>query len=35
MLQIGGLLAMVYVAFLAAWVWATRFRTRPPTAART
>lgn len=35
MLQIGALLGLVYVAFLAAWVWATRFRIRPPRSAGT
>jgi hypothetical protein len=35
MLQIGGLFGMVYLVFLAFWVWATRFRARPPRAART
>jgi hypothetical protein len=35
MLQIGGLFGMLYLAFLAVWLWATRFRTRPPRAART
>jgi hypothetical protein len=33
MLQIGGVLGLVYVAFLAVWFWATRFRMRPPRSA--
>jgi hypothetical protein len=28
MLQLGALLGIVYVLFLAVWVWATRFRPR-------
>ena len=35
MLQIGGVLGLVYLAFLAAWIWATRFRIRPPRSAAT
>lgn len=33
MLQLGGVFGLVYVAFLAVWFWATRFRMRPPTSA--
>jgi hypothetical protein len=28
MLQLGVVLGIVYVLFLAAWIWATRLRTR-------
>jgi hypothetical protein len=35
MLQIGALLGLVYLTFLAAWIWATRFRIRPPRSAGT
>jgi hypothetical protein len=35
MLQIGVVLGLVYLAFLAVWFWATRFRMRPPSSART
>jgi hypothetical protein len=35
MLQLGGILGLVYLAFLAVWIWATRFRIRPPRSART
>jgi hypothetical protein len=35
MLQIGALLGLVYLAFLAAWIWATRFRIGPPRSAAT
>jgi hypothetical protein len=35
MLQIGALLGLVYLAFLAAWIWATRFRIGPPRSAGT
>jgi hypothetical protein len=28
MLQIGAVLGLLYVVFLVAWVWATRFRPR-------
>jgi hypothetical protein len=35
MLQIGAVLGLVYLAFLAVWFWATRFRIRPPTSAST
>ncbi len=35
MLQIGALLGLIYVAFLAVWFWATRFRLRPPRSAST
>ena len=34
MLQIGQLLGLAYLAFLAVWFWATRFRTRPYRGAR-
>lgn len=34
MLQIGGIFGLVYVAFLAVWFWATRFRMRPTGSAR-
>jgi hypothetical protein len=33
MLQIGAVLGLVYLAFLAVWFWATRFRMRPPSSA--
>jgi hypothetical protein len=35
MLQIGAFLGLFYLAFLAAWIWATRFRIRPPRSAGT
>jgi hypothetical protein len=35
MLQIGAVLGLVYLAFLAAWIWATRFRIQPPRSAAT
>jgi hypothetical protein len=28
MLELGVVLAIVYLAFLTVWIWATRFRTR-------
>lgn len=34
MLQIGAVLGMIYIAFLATWIWATRLRARPPGSAR-
>lgn len=34
MLQIGAVLATIYVLFLATWFWATRLRARPPGRAR-
>lgn len=33
MLQIGGVLGLVYIAFLAIWFWATRTGMRPPRSA--
>jgi hypothetical protein len=33
MLQLGAVLGLVYVGFLAVWFWATRFRLRPPRSA--
>jgi hypothetical protein len=33
MFQLGAVLGLVYVAFLAVWFWATRFRVRPPRSA--
>jgi hypothetical protein len=33
MFRLGAALGLVYVAFLAAWFWATRFRVRPPRSA--
>src|SRR5689334_11473477 len=33
MIQLGAALGLVYVAFLAVWFWATRFRVRPPRSA--
>ena len=35
MLQIGAILGLAYFAFLAVWIWATRFRIRPPRSAST
>lgn len=35
MLQIGAVLGLAYLAFLAVWFWATRFRMRRPKSART
>ena len=35
MFQIGAILGLAYLAFLAVWIWATRFRIRPPRSART
>jgi hypothetical protein len=35
MLQLGGVFGLLYLAFLAIWVWATRFRIQPPRGART
>jgi hypothetical protein len=35
MVQSGAVLGFVYVAFLAVWFWATRFRTRSQRPART
>jgi hypothetical protein len=34
MLQIGGLLAVVYAVFLALWLWVTRLRPRVRRGAR-
>ena len=33
MVQLGAALGLVYLAFLAVWFWATRFRMRPPRSA--
>ena len=33
MIRIGATLGLVYLAFLAVWFWATRFRMRPPSSA--
>jgi len=33
MLQVGAVLGLIYVGFLAVWYWATRFRLRPPRSA--
>lgn len=33
MIRIGATLGLVYLAFLAVWFWATRFRMRPPSGA--
>jgi hypothetical protein len=33
MLDIAKALGLVYLAFLAVWFWATRFRMRPPSSA--
>jgi hypothetical protein len=33
MIRIGATLGLVYLAFLAIWFWATRFRMRPPSSA--
>jgi len=34
MLQIGAVLGIIYIVFLATWIWATRLRARPPGSAR-
>ena len=33
MIRIGATLGLIYLAFLAVWFWATRFRMRPPSSA--
>jgi hypothetical protein len=35
MLQIGAILGLLYLVFLAVWIWATRFRMRPSRGAGT
>ena len=33
MIRIGATLGLIYLAFLAVWFWATRFRMRPSSSA--